>query len=173
MTERAEQWICIKFCVKLEHSSTETIPTIQKAAAVGNGWLTASSSQHVHSCITSCAEFFGETSNHPGDSAPYSLDLVPCDFWLFPKLKSLKGKRLRPLMRFGKIQRGSWWRLGELCEVPRCLLWRGLSVIVLCTVFLLSFIFFGRCLVVHACAFQPILFGCQVTSVLCKLFSLY
>ena len=25
---------------------------------------------------------------------PYSPDLVPCDFWLFPKLKSpLKGKR--------------------------------------------------------------------------------
>ena len=29
---------------------------------------------------------------------PYSPDLVPCDFWLFPKLKSLlKGKRLQTL----------------------------------------------------------------------------
>ena len=28
--------------------------------------------------------------------APYSQDLVPCDFWLFPKLKSpLKGKRFQ------------------------------------------------------------------------------
>ena len=27
---------------------------------------------------------------------PYSPDLVPCDFWLFPKLKSpLKGKRFQ------------------------------------------------------------------------------
>ena len=31
MTERAEQRICIKFCVKLEHSSVDTILMIQKA----------------------------------------------------------------------------------------------------------------------------------------------
>ena len=31
MTEEVEQQICIKFCVKLEHSSTETIQMIQKA----------------------------------------------------------------------------------------------------------------------------------------------
>ena len=36
MTERVEQQICIKFCVKLEHSSTETVHMIQKAAAMGN-----------------------------------------------------------------------------------------------------------------------------------------
>ena len=31
MTEGVEQQICIKFCIKLEHSSTETIQMIQKA----------------------------------------------------------------------------------------------------------------------------------------------
>ena len=31
MTEHVEQRICIKFCIKLEHSSAETIQTIQKA----------------------------------------------------------------------------------------------------------------------------------------------
>ena len=31
MTEGVEQRICIKFCVKLEHSSSETIRMIQKA----------------------------------------------------------------------------------------------------------------------------------------------
>ena len=31
MIECVEQRICIKFCVKLEHSSTETIQMIQKA----------------------------------------------------------------------------------------------------------------------------------------------
>ena len=36
MTERIEQQIYIKFCVKLEHSSAETIQMIQKAAAMGN-----------------------------------------------------------------------------------------------------------------------------------------
>ena len=37
-----------------------------------------------------------------------------------------KGRDFRPSMRLRKIQWGSCWRLGELCEVPRCLLWRGL-----------------------------------------------
>ena len=32
MTERVEQRIVIKFCVKLEHSSSETVQVIQKAA---------------------------------------------------------------------------------------------------------------------------------------------
>ena len=36
MTELVEQRIRIKFCVKLEHSSTETMWMIQKAAAMGN-----------------------------------------------------------------------------------------------------------------------------------------
>ena len=36
MTEVVEQWICIRFCVKLEHSSVETIQMIQEAAAMGN-----------------------------------------------------------------------------------------------------------------------------------------
>ena len=95
--------------------------------------------------ITSCAEFFGETSNHPHDSAPYSPDLASCNFWLFPKLKSpLKGKRLRLLMRFRKILRDGWWWLGELCEVPRCLLWRGLRLH--CPVYNVSCIFFNKCL---------------------------
>ena len=41
------------------------------------------------------AGFSGKASHHPGLSAPsYSPDLAPCDFWLFPNLKSpLKGRR--------------------------------------------------------------------------------
>ena len=63
VTEWVEQRICIRFCIKLEHSSMETIWMIQKAAAMGDWQL-----HH----DTSSAEFFCETSNHPGDSAPYS-----------------------------------------------------------------------------------------------------
>ena len=69
MTQPVEQQICIKFCMKLEHSSAETIWMIQKATAMGNWWLAVSSRQCTCSCITSRAEFFVETSNHPGDSA--------------------------------------------------------------------------------------------------------
>ena len=36
MAEQVEQQICIKFGIKLEHSSVETIQMIQKAAAMGN-----------------------------------------------------------------------------------------------------------------------------------------
>ena len=36
MINRVEQGICIKFCIKLEHSYMETIWMIQKAAAMGN-----------------------------------------------------------------------------------------------------------------------------------------
>ena len=68
-TERTEQQIYIKFCIKLEHSSTETIQMIQKTAAMGD-WRLAASYQRTRSCITSCAGFFVKTSNHPGDSAP-------------------------------------------------------------------------------------------------------
>ena len=36
MTELVEQQISIRFHVKLEHSSTETIQMVQKATAMGN-----------------------------------------------------------------------------------------------------------------------------------------
>ena len=36
ITEQVEQRICIKFCVKLEHFSTETIQMIQEAVALGD-----------------------------------------------------------------------------------------------------------------------------------------
>ena len=75
--------------------------------------------------VSHLMKFFGETSNHPGDSAPYSPDLASCDFLLFPKLKSpLKGRDFRLLIRFRKIWEGSRWWLGELCKVPKCPLWR-------------------------------------------------
>ena len=98
MTEGVEQWICIKYYLRNEHFFVETTRMIQKAAAMDNWWLAAPSQQYTCSCIMSRAEIFGKTSNHPGDSAPCSPDLVPCDSWLFPKLKSLlKGKRFQTI----------------------------------------------------------------------------
>ena len=35
ITEQVEQQICIKFCIKLEHSSAENIQMIQKAVTMG------------------------------------------------------------------------------------------------------------------------------------------
>ena len=60
---------------------------IQKAAAMGNWWLAASSWQYTYSHISSLAEFFGEISCHPSDSTL----LLPRfhTLWLlaFPKTK--------------------------------------------------------------------------------------
>ena len=83
MTEWVKQRICIKFCVNLEHSSMESIQMIEKAAAMGKWWVAASSQQH--GC--SCAEFFGEASNHPGDSAPLQPRFDALWLLSFPKSK--------------------------------------------------------------------------------------
>ena len=83
MTEWVEQRVCIKFCVKLKHSLN--IP--QKATDMGNWWLAASSWQCACSCIMSHAEFFGETSNHPGDSAPLQPRFGTLWLLTFPKAK--------------------------------------------------------------------------------------
>jgi len=45
-------------------------------------------------CSSRAGFFLGKSSHHPGLSTTYSPDLAPCDFWLFPKLKSpLKRRR--------------------------------------------------------------------------------
>ena len=87
MTEQVEQRLCIKFCIKREHSFVETIQMIQKAASIGNWWWAVSSPQHSHSCITSLQSFFGETSNHPGDSAPLQPRFGALQLLAFPKTK--------------------------------------------------------------------------------------
>ena len=73
-------------------------------------------------------QFFCETSNRPGDSAPLLPRFGARRLLAFPKIKITfeREEIFRPLMRFRNVSWGSWWRLGELCEVPRCLLWRGL-----------------------------------------------
>ena len=114
MTEWAEQWICIKFCVKLEHSSTKTIQMIQKAAAMGDWWLAASSQQHACSCITSHAEFLVKHQITQVTQPRYSPHLVPWHFCLFRKLKShLKRKRF---LTIDEIQENT---MGQLIVIGR------------------------------------------------------
>ena len=89
MTEQVEKCICMKSCIKLEHSSTETIQMIQKAAAMGYWRLAVSSQQHTHTpqtWIMSGAEYFGKT-NWPGDSAPLQPRLDALWLLAFPKTK--------------------------------------------------------------------------------------
>ena len=98
MTERVDQSICIKLGIKLEHSSTETIWMIQKSTAMATGdWQLHHDNMPAHaSCLMqSC---FSKRQITQVTQPPYSPDLAPCDFWLFPKLKSpLKGKRFQTI----------------------------------------------------------------------------
>ena len=90
---------------------------------------------------------FGETPNHMVTQPLYSRDLAPCNSWLFPNLKSpLNGRHIRLSMRFRRMRWGHWWQLVELCEVPRCLHWRGLRHH--CPMYKVScsWIFFNKCL---------------------------
>ena len=88
--------------------------------------------------------------------ASYSPDLALCDLWLFPKLKSpLKGKRFQTVDEIQENTTGQlmviptkdfavFWTVGELCEVPRSLLWRGRRRH--CPMYNVSCIFFNKCI---------------------------
>ena len=121
---------------------------IQKATAMGNWWLAASSRQCVCSCIMSCAELFGETSNHPGDSA--SLKPIFGALWLlaFPKAEVIFKREeiseyLWDLGKYDGAADSDW----ENCVRSHVAYFEGdWGIIVLCTAFLVSCIFFNKCL---------------------------
>ena len=148
MTEQVEQQTCNKFCIKLEHSSMETIWMIQKAAAMDNWWLAALSRQQACSRITSHVEFFGKTSNHPGDSAPLQPRFGALQFLAFPQTK----------ITFEREKTSDYgWDSGKHDRVAddnweNCVSSQGAyfeedwGIIVLCTIFLVSCIFFSKCL---------------------------
>lgn len=106
------------------------------------GQLAATSQKCACPCIL-CRVFRRNIKSPRWLSQPqYSPDLAPCNFWLFPMLKSpWKGKRFQTvneikenmmtqLMVIPTKVFAAFWAvgemLGELCEVPSCLLWRGL-----------------------------------------------
>ena len=118
MTERVEQWICIRFWVKLEYSSVETNWMIHKVTALGNWWLAASSQQHPSSCVASplVQSILVKHQITQVTQPPDSPDLAPCNFWLVPKLKSpLKGKR------FQTIDKNQENMMGQLMVTERTL----------------------------------------------------
>ena len=83
-------------CFKLEHSSVETIGMIQKAAAMGNLGLAASSRQHTVHASRLLQRFLAKHQITQVTQLHYSSDLTPWNFWIFPKLKlPWKGKRFQ------------------------------------------------------------------------------
>ena len=148
MTERVEKRICLKLCVKLKHSSAETIQVIQKDAAIHNQWLAASSQQCAHSGIMSHADFFGKTSNRPGNLAPLQPRFGALQLLALPKTKITFEReeisdRWWDLGKQDRADDGNW----ENCVRSQCTqpeVPSGLTCH--CPMYKVSCIFFHKCL---------------------------
>ena len=100
--------------------------------------------QCTHSCITSRAEVVGKTWNPPGDSGPLQPRFGGLWLLTFPKTKIPFEREVISDCQWdsgkydgaadGDSNRGFCWvfwtvegMLGEMYEVPRCFLWKGLK----------------------------------------------
>ena len=140
------QRISIKFCVKFEHSSAKTIQMIQKTTAMGNWWLAAlKDSMPTHaSCLM---QFFGKTSNHPGDSAPLQSRFGTLGIQAFHQTKiTFEREEISDHQwdaeKYDRAADGDW----KNCVRSQGAYFGDWDVIVLCTVFLVPCIFFNKCL---------------------------
>ncbi|XP_037938203.1 protein GVQW3-like [Teleopsis dalmanni] len=78
-----------------------------------NSWILHHDNTPSHKAIV-VQEFLAENSTNVIDQTPYSPDMAPCDFFLFPKLKLLlRGKRFETI---AAIKENS---LKELMEIPQ------------------------------------------------------
>ncbi|GFU25911.1 protein GVQW3 [Trichonephila clavipes] len=95
-----EQRCAIKFCFRLGHNATETFTKLQQAC--GDSVLSRAQVFRWFKAFSEGRELIEDEprSGRPAVSktaenvvrSPYSPDLSPCDFFLFPKLKNhLKG----------------------------------------------------------------------------------
>ena len=140
-----EQSICIRFCIKLAHSSMETTQMIQKAAAMGTG-----DCQFHHDNVpahTSClVQNF--LMKHKITQAPLPPRFSTLQLLNFPKTKITFERE--------KIS-DHWWDSGkhdgatdgdwENCVRSQGAYFEGdWDIIVLCTMFLVSCLFFNKCL---------------------------
>ena len=84
-------------------------------------WATGEWQLH-HDNVPAHASFFGEPSNHPGDSVPLQLRFGSLQLLAFLKTKITFEREEASDCQwdFRKIWWGSWWWLGELCgpKVP-------------------------------------------------------
>ena len=113
---------------------------IQKATGIGNWWLAASSQQRACSCITFHAQFFGKTSNHPGDSASLQPIFGVLQLLAFPKTKITFEMEEISDHRWGSgkydgVVDGDWGN----CVRSQGTYFKGdWGIIVLCTMFFVS-----------------------------------
>ena len=145
MTEQVEQWICIKFWVQIEHSLNipprKLFGWVDDSEGRSYGKLVIGSfimTMHPFIHHVSRAEFFGKHQITQVTQLPYSPDLVSCDFWFFPKLKSaLKGKGFQTLDEIQENTTGQLTAIGS----PKVFTLKGTEALlsyVQCSLYLLQ-----------------------------------
>ena len=113
----------------------------EKATAMGNYWLAASSWQHACSCTCLVQNVFVKHQITQVTHPHYNPDLVPCNFWLLPKLKSpLKGKRFQTIREVQENTTGQLMAIDwENCVRFQDAYFEGdWVVMLLCTIFPVS-----------------------------------
>ena len=148
MTKWVEQWICIKFLMKIEHSPAETIWMIQKPAAWATGdWQLHHNNSSVHA---SCPmeNFFVKHQIAQVDSAPLQPRFGSLQLLAFPQTKiTFEREEISDHQwdsgKYDGAADGKW----ENCVRSQGAYFKGdWGVIVLCTVFPVSCTFFNKCL---------------------------
>ena len=124
MTEQVEQWVCIIFCVKLPPWKLFRWSRSPLLWAAGD-WQPHYDNVPAHASRL-VQSFLAKHQIIQVTQPLYSPAVVLCTSGFSQNSNHLWKGDFRPLMRFRKPSQSSWWRLGELCEVPRCLPWRGL-----------------------------------------------
>ena len=97
----------------------ESVPRKRPALWPGK-WILHHDSAPAHDALR-VREFLPKNSITKMDHPPYSPDLAPCDFWLFPKLKNaLKGQTFADL-----LTSNATWK--HYCEVFRKMIFKTVS----------------------------------------------
>ena len=112
-------------------------------------WVTGDHSfitQYASSCLLFGAEFFDETSNHPGDSAPLQPTFGALQLLAFPQTKiTFERQEISDYQwdsgKYNRAADGNW----ENCVRSQGAYFEGdWGVIILCTMLLVSYIFFSK-----------------------------
>ena len=125
MTEQVEQWICIEFVLRLNTPLGKLFKWFRRLQQWANGdWLLYHNNMPAHaSCLMQ--SFLVKHQITQLTQPLYNLDLAPCDFWLFPKLKSpLKGKRFQTIDEIQENMTGQLIVTGRTVWGPKVPTWR-------------------------------------------------
>ena len=174
-TERVEQWLCIKFCIKAWTLVCRNYLYYSEGHSYGQlviGSFITTMCPLMHH-VVSCRVFWQNIKSPRWLRPTTAQILCPVTSGFSQNWNHLwKGRDFRPWIIFRKIRQGSWWPLGELCEAQGTYFEWDWGVIVVCTMFLVSCVFFNKCLffILHSwllsgqASYMPFIVLCSLCS---------